>query len=771
MPIFEDQYFKDYVNSLPAATENDLAAGNNMPVVSASEVKKMGGENVAKAAEVGNAEERISTINKNNSFVTTYADTANGNVIISNGVVTGYGTETYWNHAELERDNGLFITFLKNQNASDYVYFVDNENKILKTLSFSAAAEYQANVELVFPPNAVKAIVKSVNYPEGVGYVKVSKSVGVAGVEKEIRELAEALPRENVQATTDYGFPTFDAKGVFTGYGTQSYWKHSEIEKGVCLSVNLYVGTSSNDYIIYVDEKNRIVSKVNTKSPTSSAGYYDYPLDFPVGSSKAIVMSNNYPDGRGTIIVRKSFDPSKQLTKNLQSELATVKNKLEKIEGVETLNGYPVISNGVITGYGTQEWWARSEIQKDDGLFVNFTSATNAHDYVWFVDDTGKIYEKISIENPKAERIVERPLYFPEGSTKAVVISAYNGIWSDVPVTFYKSAPISLPSYWLDHIKDKALEINDKYRQVLNGCSFAFITDLHWGTYSTHRSGLILGALLDKTNVPFAVSGGDYPYAVGESIETLKNDLDFTREWVGQIGKERLYPIRGNHDWTMAFGTTTSINGATFGRASVADFFSRNLPKDAVVNKDHSCYYVDDNYSGTRFFFVNSEDEYIEEDSEETIVNVGYNVTDEQLQWLVDNTKNLQNKKIVVFSHVAADAALSNGASSQSEVHNILKAIKNKTAYSYNGITADYSATTCEVVCQISGHEHKDGSHVLDGVLNIITGCDCRLGEGINNRHLNTIRENLFDVFVVDYDRRRIQAIRVGYGSNREWSF
>lgn len=50
MPIYEDKNFKDYVNSLPAATENDLAAGNNMPIVSASDVKKMGGENVAKGS-------------------------------------------------------------------------------------------------------------------------------------------------------------------------------------------------------------------------------------------------------------------------------------------------------------------------------------------------------------------------------------------------------------------------------------------------------------------------------------------------------------------------------------------------------------------------------------------------------------------------------------------------------------------------------------------------------------------------------------------------
>lgn len=47
MSIYEDKNFKDYVNELPAATENDLAAGNNMPLVRSDDVKKMGGENVA----------------------------------------------------------------------------------------------------------------------------------------------------------------------------------------------------------------------------------------------------------------------------------------------------------------------------------------------------------------------------------------------------------------------------------------------------------------------------------------------------------------------------------------------------------------------------------------------------------------------------------------------------------------------------------------------------------------------------------------------------
>lgn len=53
MPIYEDQYFKDYVNSLPAATENDLSAGNNMPLVRSDDVKKFPAEVVAKQSSLG----------------------------------------------------------------------------------------------------------------------------------------------------------------------------------------------------------------------------------------------------------------------------------------------------------------------------------------------------------------------------------------------------------------------------------------------------------------------------------------------------------------------------------------------------------------------------------------------------------------------------------------------------------------------------------------------------------------------------------------------
>ena len=62
MPIYEDQYFKDYVNSLPAATENDLAAGNKLPLQVANEMKGLPSDNVAKDSVVAKKYERFACI-------------------------------------------------------------------------------------------------------------------------------------------------------------------------------------------------------------------------------------------------------------------------------------------------------------------------------------------------------------------------------------------------------------------------------------------------------------------------------------------------------------------------------------------------------------------------------------------------------------------------------------------------------------------------------------------------------------------------------------
>lgn len=61
MPIYDDLEFGKFVRDLPAASEADLASGNNMPIVSPSDTKKMGGENVAKAGDAAKYQSHVET--------------------------------------------------------------------------------------------------------------------------------------------------------------------------------------------------------------------------------------------------------------------------------------------------------------------------------------------------------------------------------------------------------------------------------------------------------------------------------------------------------------------------------------------------------------------------------------------------------------------------------------------------------------------------------------------------------------------------------------
>lgn len=124
MPIYEDKSFKDYVNSLPAATENDLAAGNNMPIVSASEIKKMGGDNVAKAGDVEHIKEKISFVGKSNVDDTdvVYVVDGNGNVIckIDNDGI--HSTKFHGKNLDL---NNILSTY------DDAFYITDGQGNVI----------------------------------------------------------------------------------------------------------------------------------------------------------------------------------------------------------------------------------------------------------------------------------------------------------------------------------------------------------------------------------------------------------------------------------------------------------------------------------------------------------------------------------------------------------------------------------------------------------------------------------------------------------------
>ena len=110
-----------------------------------------------------------------------------------------------------------------------------------------------------------------------------------------------------------------------------------------------------------------------------------------------------------------------------------------------------------------------------------------------------------------------------------------------------------------------------------------------------------------------------------------------------------------------------------------------------------------------------------------------------------------------------------------------LDAVKAKKTYTFNNVTYDYSnLENVEVVCAIAGHTHIDGYlTTAGGIPCISTTCDSyRQNYEIQNGKLvnvprtkGTIDEQAFDVIQFDFTNRKIYYTRIGYGSDRKFSY
>lgn len=105
----------------------------------------------------------------------------------------------------------------------------------------------------------------------------------------------------------------------------------------------------------------------------------------------------------------------------------------------------------------------------------------------------------------------------------------------------------TIPDYYYadDYLPNKIDEIK-KACSVLHGVTFAFITDVHFKA-NQKQSKKLLRKVLDETNVPFVICGGDIVYLVGTEEELYEQIAEFNK-FKSFIGRDRLFCTRGNHD-------------------------------------------------------------------------------------------------------------------------------------------------------------------------------------------------------------------------------
>ena len=342
----------------------------------------------------------------------------------------------------------------------------------------------------------------------------------------------------------------------------------------------------------------------------------------------------------------------------------------------------------------------------------------------------------------------------------------YNEIEAAKNLGSEQGALDSMPSYYHEDnwIEDKIADVKEA-SEIINGVSFAFVTDLHFNA-NAKNSKYLIKAMMDATSLNLAICGGDIVGLIG-SVDQLTEQAESIVEYENYIGKDRFLTVRGNHDFynrtdISDVDTTTAL---TEGKAYDTLCRANEFRVEDMLPA-HMCYVIKNEAQKTVFLMMNSKD---------GSGTVQSNISGTQAKWIADMLMKYKDYSIIAVSHIPADSEVTGYDAEQAIIHTILAAFQAKTTISTThdseSISADYSTATGSVICHINGHAHEDDDNFADGIMTIVTTCDAYYRDDGYNAEAGTVTEQAVDVFCIDYDNETVKAIRVGRGYDRAWDY
>lgn len=303
---------------------------------------------------------------------------------------------------------------------------------------------------------------------------------------------------------------------------------------------------------------------------------------------------------------------------------------------------------------------------------------------------------------------------------------------------------VTVPSYWLTHLENRAADIREAMGNAgWNKSAFLFYSDAHW-SYNYGSSPAVLKWLYQHTNINKTIFGGDIVAAEGDDAETMS----YLWDWRNQLrALPNHHSVPGNHD----------DGNSTDNRWEDAYIYSFLLAAEEtadVVRGDALYYYIDVPAEKTRYLYL------------DTATKDGNIVNDSaQEAWLKKSLVSTPDGwHIVAVAHiwrVYDSDYMDNGWSLGAQV-----CLDEFDAY--NDRTGDYSSCTGKVEFCIGGHTHKDADHVSDGGIPVIlVECDSRNVRSGLSCTSGTITENSVNAVIADYLNGTISVIRVGRGNSR----
>lgn len=301
-----------------------------------------------------------------------------------------------------------------------------------------------------------------------------------------------------------------------------------------------------------------------------------------------------------------------------------------------------------------------------------------------------------------------------------------------------------LPDYWLKYLKEKAIEINNKNDIIgENGFSFAFVTDEHLPN-NYWKSPLILRWLKEHTMVDRFVNGGDL---INEH-SSIQDAMSYIYNWRNLTKQLKMRSVRGNHDDNSMQTNTDYFLGNGRYYANLI-----RMIEDSVTVEDGNLYYYEKvEAQKVCIFYLDTGD----------MIRTSLIDFDAQITWMSQIVETLDSDwSILVIQHIIYDGVDEND---------------NPVMYSTGTKTKQFldSVSNCNVIGMIGGHTHRDYSETSSaGYPIIVTTCDAAGAQATTTRTEGTVSEQAMDVFHVctDPDNRKIYATRIGYGTDRDWSY
>lgn len=295
----------------------------------------------------------------------------------------------------------------------------------------------------------------------------------------------------------------------------------------------------------------------------------------------------------------------------------------------------------------------------------------------------------------------------------------------------YKSANYK-PSYKIPEYYHSDCYFENKYNYIdglmrekmANGDAFIFITDEHWEVNQGNSIGLIK-ALYDFCRIPRLFSGGD-----NGDFGSPEYDRLLTENFGGEI-----HFTAGNHDYFKH-----DHQGATL--YSYMDIGKENQ----VGNAGRHYYYVDNRQQKIRYVILSAFDHNPEGTT--SAAKNGYEA--EQLEWLRNTALDVPaDYSVIIFTH--------------SLIPDSIEVVSNNVTS-----IIDAKNTNNNIVAILQGHAHYDWvAHTEGGIPIVVTTCDKNIfAEGYDDylagRDTGTIREQAFDVCILDKTERKLTMVRIG---------